>query len=370
MRGVKNFLPSGLVYVFFHSWILCYSTRVLWYRVLQFLSAKIFMKLLKNKWFWILIVILAGGSWWFFGRTTQVVYETETAKRGDIREIVSVSGVLEPDNSTEVSFETSGTLNVVYVQKGDRVEKGDMLAKIDDGVLQAQRREAILSVETAVQSEWLARRTWDTLKPEQKEMKKLASESARASLATLNKTLQKTVLRAPVSGTVTQVYADAGEVTTMASPVIQIVTGDGGAHIEADVPESDVSKLALGQTASVTFDALTKKDIFSATVNFIDPRAKVVQDVVYYPTKFILGGFDDRFKTGMSANVDVETAKKINVLLLTRRAVQEDANGSYVDILQNNTKVRRDVETGLKDDEGNVEILKGLSEGEVVVVGA
>lgn len=327
------------------------------------------MRFLKNKWFWFLVILIGGGVWWFFGRTAKVVYETETARRGDIREIVSVSGVLTPDDSTEVSFELTGTLKSVFVIKGEHVEKGDILAKIDDSVLQSQKKEANLAVATAVQTEWLARRTWDTLKPEQKEMKKLASESARASLATLNTSIQKTVLRAPVSGTITQVYKDAGEMTTMATPVFQIVTGDGGVHIEADVPESDVSKLALNQSASVTFDALTKKDIFPATVNFIDPRSKVVQDVVYYPTKFILGGLDERFKPGMSVNLDIETAKHSGVILITRRALQEDTAGTFVNILENNLKVRRDVETGLKDDEGNVEILKGLNVGEVLVVG-
>lgn len=334
------------------------------------LPENFYMKIFKKKWFWFLVVVIAGAVWWFFGRGTEVVYETETVRRGDIAETISVSGTLEPDNSVEVSFETSGTMQKLFVAKGEEVRAGDVLAKMDDGVLLAQKNEAILGVKTAVQQEQLARRHWDDLKPEEREIKKLASESARASLATLEKSIAKTVLRAPVSGKVTRTYAEAGEVVTMSSPVVQIATGDTTAYIEADVPESDVSKLALGQSAKITFDALSKKDIFHAKIVSLDPRATVVSDVVYYTTKFSLEDGDDRLKTGMSADADVETDHRSNVLLVSRRAIKEDDGGVYVEVYDGtNAPVRREVETGLENDEGDVEVVKGLSEGEKVVVG-
>jgi multidrug efflux pump subunit AcrA (membrane-fusion protein) len=93
--------------------------------------------------------------------------------------------------------------------------------------------------------------------------------------------------------------------------------------------------------------------------------------VVYYTTKFTLEDADDRLKTGMSADANVETAKSENALLISRRAVKEDDNGIYVEIYDGiNPPVRRDIETGLENDEGDVEIVKGLSEGERVVVGS
>ncbi len=315
------------------------------------------------------MIVIAGGVWWQFGRKNKVTYETESVRRGDIQQLVNVSGVLEPDNSVDVSFELVGTVRSLYVDKGEHVEKGDVLAKMDDGVLQSQRQEAILSVKTAVQAEWLARRRWDDLKPEEREMKKLASESARASLATLERNITRTVLRAPVSGEVTRKYVEAGEVVTTASPIFQIVTEGSGVSIEADVPESDIAKISVGQDATVTFDALTKKDIFHAKVDFIDPRSTVIQDVVYYRTKFVLTDSDERLKTGMSADADVETAMSQNAILVSRRAIKEDDRGVYVEVYDGSNKTRRDIETGLEDDEGNVEILKGLTEGERVVVG-
>lgn len=325
----------------------------------------------KNKWFWFFAVIIAGSVWWFFGRNTKPVYETEKAHRGNIAETISVSGTLEPRDSTDVSFDRSGALRKVYVEKGERVEKGDVLAKMDDAVLQSQKREAVLGVQTAVQQEWLARRTWDMLKPEEKKMKKLASESARASLATVESSLAKTVLRAPVSGVVTNVYVETGETAVAASPVVQIVSGDLGSYVEADVPESDISKLSVGREASATFDAFGKKEPFSVRIESIDPRSTVVQDVVYYKVKFALESEDARFKSGMSADVSVETARANDAVLLSRRAVKEDDSGAYVEVYDGiNAPARRDVETGLEDDEGNVEIVKGLSEGETVVLGA
>lgn len=326
------------------------------------------MKIFKKKWFWFFIVAVIGSLGWFFGHETKVVYETEKVRRGDIVETISVSGTLEPDNSVDVSFELSGTIRSRYVEKGEYVEKGDILVKMDDTVLQSKKREAIVAVQTAVQAEWLARRHWDDLKKEEREIKKLASESARASLETLEKNIEKTVLRSPVSGTVTRIYGEVGEVVTMASPVVQIATGNESAFIEADVSESDITKLAVGQEAIITFDALRKEDVFRAKVDFIDPRSTVVSDVVYYRTKFILEERDDRLKTGMSADVDVETAKSKNAILISRRSIKEDNDGIYVEVYDGQVKTRRNVQVGLENDEGDVEISRGLSDGDVVVM--
>lgn len=313
--------------------------------------------------------MLSVGGWWFFGREQKVEYETEVSKRGDIVEIVSVSGTLEPQDSVEVAPETSGMIRTIFVEKGERVEKGDVLAKIDDAVLQSQKREAQLAVETAVQQEWLARRYWDDLEKEERAIKKLASESARASLATIEQSIAKTVLRAPISGVVTKQYLEMGEIANSATPIMQITAPDSRAYVEADVPESDIARLEIGQIANVTLDALTQEDVFRATVEFIDPRATVIQDVVYYRTKFVLDETDARFKPGMSADADVETDRSENAVLVPRRAVKEDDAGTYVETLLGEGVSRRDVQTGIEDDEGSVEIVQGISDGEVLIVG-
>lgn len=323
----------------------------------------------RKKWFWFSILLVMGGVWIFFGRQEDILYETEEVHRGDIVEMINVSGTLEADNSIEVSFELTGKIRTLYAEVGEHIEKGDILAKMDDVVLQSQRQEAILGVETAVQAEWLARRNWNDLKPEEREIKKLASESARASLTTLEKNIERTVLRAPVAGVVTKIYKEAGEIVTTGSPVLQVATGDTTAYIEVDVPESDVAKLSIGQEAMITFDALTKNDVFRATVESLDPRSTVISDVVYYHTKFLLIDRDDRLKTGMSADADVITDRSENAILVSRRAIQEDDDGVYVEVKNDTTVSRRTVKTGLENDEGDVEILEGLSEGEFVVVG-
>lgn len=328
-------------------------------------------QIFQKKRVWFALMLIGFGVWWFFGRTVRPVYETEVARKGNVAETLSVSGTLEPRDSTDVSFDRTGALRTVYVEKGEHVQQGDVLAKMDDAVLQAQKREAVLGVQTAVQQEWLARRTWDMLKPEEKKMKKIASESARASLATVESSLAKTVLRAPVSGVVTNVFVETGETAVAANPVVRIASGSLGSYVEADVPESDIAKLSVERVASATFDALGKKETFPVRVESIDPGSTVVQDVVYYKVKFLLEREDARFKAGMSSDVTVETARANDVVLLSRRAVKEDDRGAYVEVYDGiNAPARRDVETGLEDDEGNVEITKGLSEGEVVVLGA
>lgn len=329
------------------------------------------MKILKSKFLWFIVILAAAGGWWFFGRNTTVAPETETVQRGDVVEIVSVSGTLKPDDSVDASFETIGTLTEVGVDVGDKVEEGQPIAQLDRSVLGAQLSKAYIAQQIAEQDEKLARRTWDEMKPEQREAKKLASQAARADVATIKRNIDKTYLSAPISGRVTEVYKKAGEVVSVAVPVVQIVAEEK-MYIEADVPESDVAKLKTGQNATVTFDAFTADEKLAATVGEIDPQSTVIQDVVYYRTKFYLTKWDDRLRPGMSSDVDIETGRSENVLYLPQRAVYEDDQGTYVKVLTGDTKNyttnRQSVETGLEDEDGNVEIKSGVNEGEVVVV--
>lgn len=122
---------------------------------------------------------------------------------------------------------------------------------------------------------------------------------------------------------------------------------------------------------NVTLDALTPNDIFKATVFEIDPAATNIQGVVYYRIKTKFDALDPRFKAGMSANVDIATAEKDNVIVIPQRAVKTEDGTSkkYVDVLQADglTTKKVYVQTGLQGNEGMIEITSGLSGGEKVV---
>jgi HlyD family secretion protein len=188
--------------------------------------------------------------------------------------------------------------------------------------------------------------------------------------------LTKTALKAPVNGKITEVNNKIGEVigsiTTSQSgqigaPFAKMISND--LVLESNVPESDIVKLKMGEKASVTFDALTPQDIFDGEVIEIDPASTVIQDVVYYQIKLRMASVDQRLKPGMSANINIHTAERDNILMIPLRAVQTEGNQQFAQILNpdGKTTTKVQVKTGLEGDEGMVEITSGLTEGQKVV---
>jgi multidrug efflux pump subunit AcrA (membrane-fusion protein) len=136
--------------------------------------------------------------------------------------------------------------------------------------------------------------------------------------------------------------------------------------VDVDVPESDIVKLAVGQQAEVTFDALGLEQKFAAVISSIEQAETKIQDVIYYKVRLQPAQRDLALKSGMTANITVFTAQKNNVLIVPSRAVKTNAE-KYVEILKDDKTVeRRTVVVGLRGDEG-VEIVSGVVEGEEVV---
>lgn len=157
---------------------------------------------------------------------------------------------------------------------------------------------------------------------------------------------------------------------TAGSLMARVVRGEGF-FVRGRVPESDIAKIQEGMAAVATFDAFSVEETFPATVRRIDTSATVIQDVVSYETEFSLGSPDPRWRDGMTATVDIETARRDNVLTVPFRAISREGGQNFVEVrVGEQVYERRQVRTGLEGDEGTVEILTGLAEGEVVTIGA
>lgn len=195
----------------------------------------------------------------------------------------------------------------------------------------------------------------------------VAGARAAYELALIN--LNKATLISPVNGIITEVNNKPGEVLgtgVIKEAFSRVMSLD--MIIESKVPESDVVKVKLGQKAKVTLDALSENDIFEGEVIEIDPASTTIQDVVYYTIKLKLINTDSRIKPGMSANIDVATAEKNDVVMVPMRAIKTEDDKKYVEILlADNATKKVYVETGLQGDEGMIEIKSGLSGGEKVV---
>lgn len=319
----------------------------------------------------VIILALVGGGYYFFTRQdTGAVVQTETVKRGDVAETVSVTGELVPETYTDLSFSSAGTIDAVLARVGDSVEQGAKIASLDRQVLFSQLKEARIAARVAEQAEQSLRRGRTDPTPEELAGKKLLSEQARESARTIEAQMREQILLSPMAGQISRFDARVGEVVTLGKVIARVIK-PGAYLLESRVPESDIAKVAMGMTAKITFDALSNDDVFEGEVVSIDPAATVVQDVVSYKVKFRLKREDERLKEGMTGNIDVETAKRTGVLWVPYRALSKEGTKTYAQVKRGpETFEKVEVTTGLEGDEGTIEIKSGLKEGDEVTIGA
>lgn len=193
--------------------------------------------------------------------------------------------------------------------------------------------------------------------------------SYRAALAQAVASRDKALLIAPIAGVVTRVNKKVGEAVSSADVVVEMLSPHY--EIRVDISETDVSKLKLKNEAVVTLDAFGEEAKLKGTVSAIDPGATEVQDVVYYTITVSLADADLPVKPGMTANVSVTTGSRQGALFVPSRAVRAGSGGGkYVRILRDGAEEERPVTLGLRADQGRVEALSGVSEGEMVIMSA
>lgn len=190
--------------------------------------------------------------------------------------------------------------------------------------------------------------------------------AAEATAQSYAAQLAQTVLHAPFAGVVTRRDARVGELVTAGSPVLSLIS-EAAFEIETFVPEADIAKLQIGDTASTTLDAYGDREVFVARITSIDPAETVVEGVSTYRVIAQFVTSDERIKSGMTANLDIETDRRTGVLAIPLRTLGGSDRRS-VRVKRGQTVETVTVEVGLRGSDGHVEIVSGLSEGDRVVV--
>lgn len=200
---------------------------------------------------------------------------------------------------------------------------------------------------------------------------------AQASLAGIEQQINDTVLTAPLDGVVTAVNYEAGEQFGPGAKDMVTILVNNSFDVEVDIAESNISKVKVGDLADITFDAFPDDFVLKGKVSFIDPAQTLVQDVVYYKVKIdfldlgaTMNQVESRglaLKAGMTANIIITTNRRNQALQVPARALIEQNNQKIVRILVNGVMQEQPVETGLRGDEGMVEIISGLKEGDTVI---
>lgn len=328
----------------------------------------------RTIWIIILLALIGGGVYYSKNKKPVIEYTVQVAEKGNLAQTVSVTGKVVSQEEVDLSFKLSGRIEAMYVNIGDKVEKGQKIATIDKGTLYDQLNQAKQDVIVQKNTLYDMKKRKTTYSWAQEDAQRARIRAAEAVVSGLFRQISETTLYAPISGTVITKNVEVGE-TTVANAVtantsVVTIAGEGDLEIQANVPESDIVKVALGQKADATLDAFAAQDIFSSEVIEIEPSATVIQDVVYYKVKLKFPTPDSKFKNGMSADVDIHTAEKDNVVFISERAIKDDGGRKYVEILKdekNNIIDRAYVSTGLKGDDGLIEITSGLSGGENVI---
>lgn len=191
---------------------------------------------------------------------------------------------------------------------------------------------------------------------------------AQANLKNVKSQAGKTIVSSTVSGVVTRVEADPGEVVSPNTPVVFVIT-DAEFKLEAQIAEADIAKIKVGDPARVTLDAYGEDVVFQAEVLAIDPAETMIEGVATYKTTLRLAVQDSRIKSGMTANIDIMTNKRDAVVSVPQRAVISKNGKKIVRVLdEQNNMSEVEVATGLRGSDGNIEITSGVKEGDKVVV--
>lgn len=190
-------------------------------------------------------------------------------------------------------------------------------------------------------------------------------KAAEADLALLQKQRGDARIITPVSGTVTKLEYEVGE-TARAGVTAVSLNASSGFEIEANVPEIDIAKIKIGNPVSITLDAIPNEK-FAGKVTHVDPAGTDVGGITNYLIRVVFDATDPRIRAGITANLDIETVKKIGVLALPQMAIMERDGKAWVKKISGDKVTEVLVTVGIRGTDGWVEVLEGVSEGDKVL---
>ncbi len=170
---------------------------------------------------------------------------------------------------------------------------------------------------------------------------------------------------APFDGVVAKIDARIGELVNTEKVIVTLINPQG-LQIEIDVPETDISKVNTIDPVQISLDALPEES-FEGQIVEIDSGKTLIDGVVYYKIKILFEGDNNEIKSGMSGEAIIQTEKKENVLNIPQRAVVSRNGNKYVRILNGKDIIEKQISTGLKGSNGEIEVLGGLTEGEEII---
>ena len=319
---------------------------------------------------------------------------TVAVRTGDVTAQVSADGSVEAVNEVAANFGTSGTIQTLTVKVGDTVTKGEVIATIDSAAAERALEVARLQLKSAKEqlssaedgtttTDPTTHVTTTTVNASQVASAKAQVIQAQATYDDAKDAVAATTLYAPISGTVLEVNGKVGQTSgsssgssgssqpgastsSSSSSDLVVVANLAALQVSVSVPESDIGSLSVGQTATVTFPAVSGASA-KGKITSIDPVGTTSNSVVTFGVVVRLSGVPKTIRLGQSAAVTITTDSAKGVLVVPSTAVTTNGSRSTVLLLQNGQQVRTQVTVGVAGDSWT-EITKGVSAGDQVVL--
>lgn len=200
---------------------------------------------------------------------------------------------------------------------------------------------------------------------EQIETQESFIKQAQAKISFIQAQIKKNILQSPINGIISKHDAKVGEIAQANKNLISILP-KSTLEIEANIPEVDIGKISLGNPVKITIDAYPK-EIFEGIVSYIEPAETIIDGVVNYKTIISFKQINQKLKSGLTANLSIETFRKKDVLTIPNSAYIEKEDGVYIKKLIGKALVEHKIEIGLKGQNGLTEILSGLNDGDEII---
>ncbi|MCJ7841300.1 efflux RND transporter periplasmic adaptor subunit [Lederbergia sp. NSJ-179] len=299
----------------------------------------------------------------------QLDYKTVEVKKGEIIKSVKGVGTLVPKNNVDLYYsKDGGRLKELKVSKGDTVEKGQVLAELETGDLAYEAEQARLDLRKAEIRLQQLRAEQETNTYEI-EIAKLEVQSMNNRSAQLNNKLAEARIVSPLNGVVTFVdELHQGEVVTAYQSIFQVAEITELQLQYQAVNAVDLSDVELGMEAVIAIEDKKLKGEVVQTPKTV-PLDISQKDPDFYGKTIVVDikKLPEDVKVGDMIDFEVITAKKDNTLILPINGLRSIAGRNYVQLIADNTKREVDIEVGIKSST-EVEVLKGLEEGDQVIV--
>lgn len=295
-------------------------------------------------------------------RNTTVAVSTASVTKETFSSDFTVNGTFRPSKELMVISEVNGRITSLKIDEGSFVKEGQLILTVDNQLLQNQLKSLRLNLDKSKKD--LARMQ-NLLKDggvteTQYEEAKLGVESIEIQIESLQKQINDTYLKSPLTGTVNQMMVENGSYIAPGAPIANVVSTNP-IELEVYLTEDQVVTVKTGQRVNLTADVFGNKEMFGS-VGFIDVKADASKR---FPVKVKVTN-PGNLKAGMNGRATFSAGKPIAAIAVPREAFVGSVQDGKIFVLNGNKASLRQVIPGTLN--GNkVEVLSGLSEGETVI---